>query len=792
MAEVNFKEVNFKEVNFDQNNSSSSLNSDIKENELNEKFSCSICNYSTHKSKLYKAHMNTPKHRSKIEEEAHSLPFDSMTKDQLIIEIKKKNLIIQDLTAKLNNSAEALTQVINNNSNNNNNNNNIPVVKLSQKTLSRDYLDIVKKIGSFAYLKGKTITIPTLPMEKWPFPELRDYYHFVKKNNFEKKTKEKPVQIAEWKQNLTDTNNNNNNNNQIKSLDITTSRAVDSNINSASPVLPLINTINNENLKIIKIKRPSKGERRKEYQLQKDISGPASITPTSLQTAETSASNNISPTQPIPFLDSNELISVSNASFHYSDIDDSSLRKQDKTGPYQTKSHIGRWIQIAVELEPTQSMTPQLFANSTFQQIICEFLEALYNSPKTTANYMKAAQLMWNFLKKTPSFKLYETEISHFQTELRAKISALQKKGNSRLQNVTEEGKIVAGKMLDESQWHHVGTTVGCVLNNLLAIPVAELSQYDVIKYKYFLWTGLQYISGGHRPQILIAKLNQLRLVDNKVYLSIPTSKTGFHTPELHIQQPMDLFLWHWVSAILPHHYPDNQSLWTQNTHKAGSKEEMDTNSIKDMFRIVLKSIFPWKTITNYTVRTFHGSHSNNPEWAAAVFTSIPIQEVHYDITNKVEKFYKVVEEINEKSGFLNAMKTGMQSTTEKNNNNNNNQPSRLSQYLAQKAIVEKVTEIIHYRYEYSGVMNFLCTVELFDQATNTVTKKEKIIIDRDLIKYHDLVNQYWAKITPPTKFPWEKPAKTKKRQLSDIENSPEEQSPTKKMEEKNTGKEEI
>jgi hypothetical protein len=438
---------------------------------------------------------------------------------------------------------------------------------------------------------------------------------------------------------------------------------------------------------------------------------------------------------------------------------------------YQAKSYIGRWIQIAVELEPNQKMTPKLFCNPTFVKIICYFLENLYNSPKTAANHIKMAKQMWEYLKTTPRFHPYHQQISHFQLQMKNRISTLQQKGLARLQHITEGGKIVAGRMLQPEQWNHVGSIIGQVLTTLQQIPVKQLTKSDLIKYKYFLWTGLQYLSGGHRPQILVATKSAIRLVEGKIFLTVSHSKTGAHTPEIIIQDPMDFFLWHWVSAITTYHYPNNHFLWPQETSLKGKKEdnikEMDTNTIKDMFRIVLKSIYPWKTITNYTVRTYHGSHAKNQDWAPAVFTSLPIQNKHYDITNKVDQFYQVVQEVNQDSGFLQAINTGMEiakqnnSNTNNNNNNNSNNNNntgkitRLQQYISETN-KETLKEIHQYRFEKSGVMSFLCTVEVEQKDSTEKKLIKKIIIDRDLIKQIDMVTEFWKKITSPTKLPWE------------------------------------
>jgi hypothetical protein len=559
--------------------------------------------------------------------------------------------------------------------------------------------------------------------------ELKDYYFFTKKNNFEKKSKIQSIKnIGEWE--IAQPQNNN----------LTMEQEV--------PLAPVVSAP--------EIKQTSDPVQQEEKE--------GSLPPSSSEIFHL----------------------VSEYHYHYDDIDDSELRKQDKMSHYQAKSYIGRWAQVALELEPNQKMTPALFANPTFVKIICQFLEALYNSPKTAANHIKMAKQMWSYLKTTPTFHPFDQQISHFQLLMKARISKLQGIGQARLQQITEEGKIVAGKMLSKEQWEYVGNIIGNVLTTLQSIPVENLTRSNLIKYKYFLWTGLQYLSGGHRPQILVAKKDAVRLVGSKVYLSVLTSKTGAHTPEIIIQDPMDFFLWHWVSAILNYHYPNNPSLWPQETSPNGKKEqnikEMDTNLIKDMFRVVLKSIFPWKTITNYAVRTYQGSHSENTEWAASVFTSIPIQEIHYDITNKVEQFYKVVEEVNEQSGFLGAINKGIQDAKEKtpsNNNNNNNdinnnntttqKKSRLENYINSNIPIETIKEIHQYRYEKSGIISFLCTVEIRQKNSNQMSIAKKIIIDRDLIHHQDLVTEFWKKITPSITLPWEEtqPKTEKKRKAS-------------------------
>ncbi len=695
---------------------------------------CSVCPSSPPflGNKAYNLHLRRPIHLKNMEQSLMVPNIEDLSREQLILLVQKLQAEKEQDKKKCDDLATALAEAVNKTASTTSIE--MEPVKLSEKTLKGDVLDLVRDIGCFNESKGKTVTNPTTKIKNWPLYELQDYWHYYKQKNFEKKTKlRKETTMPEWKESAANNNSS-------------------------------LNT-------------------KKVPETQTPASSPATLPPSTL-------------------------IDISKESFRYIDINDRSLRKSEKHGVYQLKSHLGRIVQVAVMMEPNQKMTPKLFANPTFQTAICRFFELLYNSPKTISNYFKDMRSMWAFLKTTPRFKPMESDISHFQLELKAKISTQQAVGNSRLQNITENGKIISGKMLDPQQWILVGQTVGATLNQLKNIPVKDLTQYDITKYKYFLWTALQYLSGGHRPQLLIVRLEHIRLVNKEIFLTVTSSKTGNHTPEIKIQYPANLFLWHWVSKVLPEHYPGNIFLWPNNTHQIGSNPEMDTNDIKDMFRIVLKSIIPWKTITNYTVRTYQGTHTKEKGWAQAMFSSVPIQNKHYDISNKVDEFYKCVEGVNKESGFLEAVVTGMKSAKNTTSNNNDSiddtvdctststtSVQSMDQYLQENEHIETVTEIHKYRYDPNGTMNFLCTVNIYNPSTKETTTKSKIFLDRDLISYSELVNKYWEKITPPIKFPWEsiqKRRKTKNNNKSPQKNkSPrwdsESDSPT-----INSGKEEI
>ena len=174
-------------------------------------FHCNSCNYSSPKKKLYNIHLQTEKHKKNLEKNNQVTTVENMTAEQLRFELANKEKIIQDLTIKLNNATIALSTSINNNNNNNSQTISEPV-SLSEKTLKMQFVDVIQKLGSFAESTGKTETIPTLEIDLWPLEELKDYYFFTKRNNYEKKKKILDVPTVEnWGQ---DNQNNSSEKNQ--------------------------------------------------------------------------------------------------------------------------------------------------------------------------------------------------------------------------------------------------------------------------------------------------------------------------------------------------------------------------------------------------------------------------------------------------------------------------------------------------------------------------------------------------------------------------------------------------
>jgi hypothetical protein len=444
----------------------------------------------------------------------------------------------------------------------------------------------------------------------------------------------------------------------------------------------------------------------------------------------------------------------------YKDTDDSVLQRGQKFTKYQAKCYVGRWYQIVKLLEPSQPLTPQLLIHQTLVKSVCVFMEKLYNSPKTAANQIKAARQLWEFLGAQPRFLEFRLEIDQARIDFKARISRLQKSGGERLKQITMDGMLVAGKMLFPEEWVKVGIEIAKTLVKLS--PKANrkedtLTSSELIKYRYFLFAGLQYISGGHRPQILLCSKKDVRNVNNKVLLSVIQCKTDTHTPEILIQPPMDYFLWHWVTKILPLFHPGNPFLWP------GKKLcEQNTSITCKMFKIVINSVFPWKDVTSYAVRTYQGSTSKNPKWAPAVFTSEAIQRRHYNITNEVEEFFTVVAEVNQEGGFADAMLKGLQEGI----NSVDTSQVIISTNLFETSDI-KVVSINKYRYEQNGQLAFLCSVMTKNPATNEEEISEKIFIDRDLISSILLVNKFWETLRTPDSLPWEEDNKiTSKRKI--------------------------
>jgi hypothetical protein len=244
------------------------------------------------------------------------------------------------------------------------------------------------------------------------------------------------------------------------------------------------------------------------------------------------------------------------------------------------------------------------------------------------------------------------------------------------------------------------------------------------------------------------------------VLLLIRQCKTESHTTEVEIQQPMDYFLWHWVSQILPHFHSGNKFLWPGK----GLKEQNNSLTCR-MFKIVVQSIFPWKDVTSYAIRTFHGTNSKNSKWAQAVFTSAQIQRRHYNITNEVQEFNQVIKEVNEESGFAAAMLQGLKEGA----STDSTIVIDSTNLFAPETVT--VVSVNKYRYEKNGQLSFLCSVSTLNSTTNLPEISEKIIFDRDLIRSMDLVNKFWVTVRTPERLPWEEsPPKSQKRKQTETE----------------------
>ena len=437
----------------------------------------------------------------------------------------------------------------------------------------------------------------------------------------------------------------------------------------------------------------------------------------------------------------------------YKDTDDSILRRGQKFTKYQSQCYVGRWYQIVKLLEPSQPLTPQLLVNITLVKSVCIFMEQLYNSPKTAANQIKAARQLFEFLIGQPRFLEFRLDIEQARIDFKARISRLQKNGGERLKQITMDGMLVAGKMLFKEEWVKVGFEIAKTLIKLSpkANKTADLlTSLELIQYRYFLFAGLQYISGGHRPQILLCSKKDVRNVNNKVLLSVVQCKTESHTSEVVIQPPMDYFLWFWVSKILPHWYPGNPFLWPGRR-----LAEQNTSITCKMFKIVVNSVFPWKDVTSYAVRTYQGSTTKNPLWPPAMFTSEAIQRRHYNITNEVDEYFAVVSEVNQEGGFADAMLQGLQDGISSIDTSIVIPTTNLFE-----SNTSKVISVNKYRYEKNGQLSFLCSVSTINPETNVEEITDKIFIDRDLISCIQLVNKFWMTLRVPEFLPWQEASK--------------------------------